>query len=115
VLDFDACFPDSVLGFLSGEQVRTDYVQAWLGFLQLTLQANAPQAAQKNINLEILRNLPIPLPPLVLQTTFAQSCSHFISIHSQQFTATAKAQATFDELLARYFTQTVAVEGGSSD
>ena len=103
VLEFDACFPDSVVGFLPGEQVRTHYVQAWLGYLQPTLEANAPQAAQKNINLEILRNLPIPLPPLVLQTTFAQSCSHVISIQSQQSTATAKAQATFDALLAKTF------------
>lgn len=115
VLEFDACFPDSVVGFLPGEQVRTDYVQAWLGFLQPTLEANAPQAAQKNINLEILRNLPIPLPPLVLQKTFAQRCTDVISIQSQQATATAKAQATFDALLARCFTPTAAVEGGSSD
>lgn len=105
VLEFDACFPDSVVGFLPGEQVRTAYVQAWLGFLQPTLEANAPQAAQKNINLEILRNLPIPLPPLALQETFEQRCSDVISIQSQQTAATAKAQATFDALLARCFAQ----------
>lgn len=103
VLEFDACFPDSVVGFLPNEQVRTAYVQAWLGFLQPTLEANAPQAAQKNINLEILRNLPIPLPPLALQETFEQRCSDVISVQSQQSTATAKAQATFDALLAQVF------------
>ena len=103
VLEFDACFPDSVVGFLPGEQVRTDYVQAWLGFLQPTLEANAPQAAQKNINLEILRNLPIPLPPLPLQETFEQRCRDVISIQTQQSAATAKAQAVFDALLARCF------------
>jgi type I restriction enzyme S subunit len=103
VLEFDACFPDSVVGFLPSEQVRTAYVQAWLGFLQPTLEANAPQAAQKNINLEILRNLPIPLPPLALQETFEQRCSDVFSIRSQQSAATAKAQAAFDALLARCF------------
>jgi type I restriction enzyme S subunit len=103
VLEFDACFPDSVVGFLPNEQVRTAYVQAWLGFLQPTLEANAPQAAQKNINLEILRNLPIPLPPLALQELFEQRCSDVISIQSQQSAATAKAEATFSALLAQTF------------
>ncbi len=106
VLEFDACFPDSVVGFLPGEQVRTAYVQAWLGFLQPTLEANAPQAAQKNINLEILRNLPIPLPPLALQELFEQRCSDVISIQSQQSAAKAKAQATFNALLAQVFAAT---------
>jgi type I restriction enzyme S subunit len=115
VLDFDSCFPDSVVGFLPGEQVCTDYVKAWLGFLQPTLEANAPQAAQKNINLEILRNIPIPLPPLALQTTFAQRCNYVISIQTQQSIAIAKAQATFDALLAGCFTQSFALESGSPD
>lgn len=103
VLDFDACFPDSVVGFLPGERVRTEYVQSWLGFLQPTLEANAPQAAQKNINLEILRNLPVPVPPLELQDTFDQRCNAVFSIQSQQSDATAKAQTTFDALLAHSF------------
>lgn len=105
VLEFDACFPDSVVGFLPGERVTTEYVQAWLGFLQPTLEANAPQAAQKNINLEILRNLPIPVPPLQLQTTFEQRCSDVFGIQTQQVVATVKAQAAFDALLARCFSQ----------
>ncbi|MBI5890195.1 MAG: restriction endonuclease subunit S [Nitrosomonadales bacterium] len=103
VLDFDSCFPDSVVGFLPGELVRTEYVQSWLGFLQPTLEANAPQAAQKNINLEILRNLPVPVPPLDLQNVFDQRCAEIFSIQTQQTTATAKAQATFDALLAQVF------------
>jgi type I restriction enzyme S subunit len=103
VLQFDACFPDSVVGFLPSERVRTDYVQEWLGFLQPTIEANAPQAAQKNINLEILRNLPIPLPPIELQEAFQLRCLDVVSIQSQQSGATAKAQATFDALLARVF------------
>lgn len=106
VLEFDACFPDSVVGFLPSDLVRTAYVQAWLGFLQPTLEANAPQAAQKNINLEILRNLPIPVPPLALQESFEQKCDAVVSIQSQQSPATAKAQATFDALLAGAFTET---------
>lgn len=105
ILDFDACFPDSVVGFLPSERVRTEYVQSWLGFLQPMLEANAPQAAQKNINLEILRKLPVPLPPLDLQNIFDRRCSEVFSIQSQQSAATAKAQATFDALRAQVFSK----------
>ena len=70
ILEFDSCFPDSVVGFIPGPRVCTEYVQTWLSFLQPTLEATAPQAAQKNINLEILRALPIPVPPLELQREF---------------------------------------------
>ena len=69
------------------------------------LEANAPQAAQKNINLEILRNLPLPMPPLVEQCLFAERVDQIRSIQSQQSTATAKAQAAFVALLARCFEQ----------
>jgi type I restriction enzyme, S subunit len=103
VLTFDACFPDSVVGFLPGGTVRTNFVQAWLSFLQPTLETNAPQAAQKNINLEILRNLPMIVPPLDLQTEFEDRCESVVGIQSQQSAATAKAQATFDALLAGAF------------
>lgn len=103
VLEFDSCFPDSVVGFLPGDSVKTEYVQAWLGFLQPTLEANAPQAAQKNINLEILRELPVPIPPINLQEVFDRRCKDIYSIQSQQSAATAKAKAVFDALLAQVF------------
>lgn len=103
VLTFEACFPDSVVGFLPGPKVFTAYVQAWLGFLQPTLEASAPQAAQKNINLEILRGLPIPLPPLGKQSAFAQRAEALLSIRSQQAVALQKATAAFDALLANAF------------
>ncbi len=103
VLEFDACFPDSVVGFLPGETVRTEFVQAWLHFLQPTLEANAPQAAQKNINLDILRRLPIPTPPVALQDRFEQYCRDVFALRSQQGDSLVKAIDCFDALLARSF------------
>lgn len=61
VLTFPACFPDSVVGF-TADKATTTYVRVWLNFLQPTLEASAPQSAQRNINLAILRGLPIPVP-----------------------------------------------------
>ncbi len=67
VLDYPACFPDSVVGLIpkSGTDVR---------FLELAIRTKkqhlndiAPQAAQKNINIEILKTIEIFLPPLATQ------------------------------------------------
>lgn len=67
------------------------------------------------INQAAMNQIPVLTPPLPLQDSFVARVAEVRSIQSQQSTATAKAQATFDALLARCFTQTVAVEGGSSD
>jgi type I restriction enzyme, S subunit len=63
ILLFPACFPDSVVGFSAPDRPTVEYVRFWLSFLQQTLEANAPASAQKNINLAILRELQIPVPP----------------------------------------------------
>jgi type I restriction enzyme, S subunit len=70
ILGFDACFPDSVVGFTPKAQVNTEYVQYWMDFIQKRLEEVAPQSAQKNINLAILRDLPIPVPPREQQNKF---------------------------------------------
>jgi type I restriction enzyme S subunit len=103
-LEFDACFPDSVVGFLPRHGVRTQYVQAWLSFLRPMLEATAPQAAQKNINLEILRNLPIPVPSTYLQEQFESRCSAVVAIQAQQESASKNSNATFSALLSQAFT-----------
>ena len=72
ILMFDACFPDSVVGFSANNVATVEYVRFWLSFLQKTLEENAPESAQKNINLAILRNLSVPLPPLSELQKFEQ-------------------------------------------
>ena len=72
ILTIEACFPDSVVGFRPYGKVRTEYIQYWLSFLQKILEENAPESAQKNINLEILRALKVPLPRISLQDRFVR-------------------------------------------
>jgi type I restriction enzyme S subunit len=62
ILDFDACFPDSVVGFQERSPAIITYVQCWMSFLQGHIEQMAPESAQKNINLEILRGLSVPVP-----------------------------------------------------
>ncbi len=72
ILNFDACFPDSVVGFIPNDNsISTIYLHYWFTFFQKILDAQAPQVAQKNINLKILSNLKVIVPPLLLQQEFS--------------------------------------------
>ncbi|WP_347985778.1 restriction endonuclease subunit S [Methylomonas sp. AM2-LC] len=65
ILGFDACFPDSVVGFIPASELREE-VEYFLLFMKTArerLLAFAPSTAQKNINLEILQSVLIPVPP----------------------------------------------------
>jgi type I restriction enzyme S subunit len=63
-LDFDACLPDSIVCFLSIDKIIEKYVYYYLIVAKDELERFAPATAQKNINLGILNDLKIPLPPL---------------------------------------------------
>jgi type I restriction enzyme S subunit len=58
---------------------------------------------QSNINSKELKAFPLAVPPIPLQEQFALRCADVSGMVAQQSTATAKAQATFDALLARSF------------
>ena len=72
ILTFDACFPDSVVGFLPNQTSNTEYVQGLFLFFKQILEEKAPQSAQKNINLAILRALEVPIPPKDLQEKWSK-------------------------------------------
>jgi type I restriction enzyme S subunit len=65
ILAFDACFPDSVVGLVVSEEFPDSrYFDYFLRTAKAELLAFAPSTAQKNINLSILNEVVIPLPPL---------------------------------------------------
>ena len=106
VLELDACFPDSVVGFVPSADTTTEYVQFLLTQLQSVLEAGATQVAQKNINLKMLRSLVVPVPPIDLQNRF--------SMHVRKQYACRAAQALVHEKLDRLFASTTsrAFSGG---
>ena len=71
ILTFDACFPDSVVGFVPNDAVSAIYMHYWFGFFQKILEEQAPQVAQKNINLKILSDLDVMVPDHERQAQFA--------------------------------------------
>ncbi|MCL2194309.1 MAG: restriction endonuclease subunit S, partial [Treponema sp.] len=60
-LEIEACFPDSVVGFIANEDVvLPKYVDFFIQSAKQMLWYYAPATAQKNINLTTLENLMIP-------------------------------------------------------
>ena len=70
ILTFDACFPDSVVGFIPNKNTNNIFIHYWFGFLQKIIDSKATQVAQKNINLQILSKLDVINPPIELQNKF---------------------------------------------
>ena len=103
ILAIDACFPDSVVGFTPGARISNVFLHYWFGYFQEILEKQAPQAAQKNINLKILSNLNVIVPPLEPQGEFAAFASQ---VDKSRFIAQQqieKLQMLYDSLAQDYF------------
>jgi type I restriction enzyme, S subunit len=96
ILTFPACFPDSIVGFRAASPATTEYVRVWLSFLQKSLEDNAPESAQKNINLGMLRELEVPCPPGNMREQFAQR----LAVTTQLRQIERKAMANLDALFS---------------
>ena len=103
ILTFDACFPDSIVGFRAEDSATVEFVRGWLSFLQKSLEDAAPESAQKNINLALLRNLAIPLPPIPLQREFARRVASVEKLKVTQRASLAEMDALFASLQHRAF------------
>ena len=72
ILDRPMCFPDSVVGVTVSRPNSTRWIEMCIHAAKLILRARAPQSAQKNINLQDLRPLIIPVPDPARQHVFAE-------------------------------------------
>lgn len=84
--------PEVFKGFLESSSGRDSF-----------LKHARRSAVQFNINGKEIRQIEIPVPPLSVQQGYLVRVEEVCSIQSQQTTATMNAQATFDALLARAF------------
>lgn len=104
ILSFDACFPDSVVGFMAeSSKTNNEYMYFIFKRLQKILEMNAPAVAQKNINLAVLNALQIPLPPLSLQQQFAEKISAIEAQKELVKQSIAETQALLDYTMDKYF------------
>ncbi|EAA5901449.1 restriction endonuclease subunit S [Salmonella enterica] len=65
ILDIDACFPDSVVGFIPKKnKSHVLFIKYVIDANKEDLEAYAPATAQKNINLKVLNDLRFPMPDI---------------------------------------------------
>jgi type I restriction enzyme S subunit len=68
ILGIAACFPDSVVGFtVDAQRTLPEYVEYFLRTVRSELQQFAPATAQKNINLDTLATVRVPIAPVAEQ------------------------------------------------
>lgn len=90
ILDIDACFPDSIVGFSTiVDDMPIEYVEYVFRVLKHKLDDEAPATAQKNINLEILYKETIPLPPVIEQLAIVEYLNTELDNIKLQKTSTA--------------------------
>lgn len=72
ILGIDACFPDSIVGFNANEKTSNIFIHFWFSFFQEILESQAPESAQKNINLKVLSELRVIVPEKDRQDEFVE-------------------------------------------
>ena len=72
ILDFDACFPDSVIGIVVNNEVAdSDYVEYLLQYFKAELKEKGKGTARDNINLGTFANQRFPFPDVKTQKIIA--------------------------------------------
>ena len=103
ILKFNACFPDSVVGFISGDKVTSLYIHYWFSFFQKILENQAPMSAQKNINLKLLSELNVMVPSLEVQAQFSVFIRQINKSKSVIKKSLDETQILFQSLMQEYF------------
>ena len=92
-----------MVGFIANERTNNIFVHYWFSFFQAILESQAPESAQKNINLKILSELKVIVPEKRKQDQFAS----FVKLTDKSKVAVQKAldeaQLLFDSLMQEYF------------
>jgi type I restriction enzyme S subunit len=104
ILEVEVYCPDSVVGIQVNPAVATkEYIEFLLRFWRPVFLAQAPETARANINLDTLRPLRIPVPPLPLQQKFATLVDRVERMRTVQREALRQAEHLFASLLDSAF------------
>jgi len=64
ILDFEACFPDSIVGFVPIGNADLDFLYLLFTAMRQTFLSTATLNTQLNINIDRIGSLPSVLPPI---------------------------------------------------
>lgn len=100
ILGFDACFPDSVVGFIPAKPIPSvRYFEYFMRTAKEKLETFAPSTAQKNINLGILEQVQIPIPPLAEQRRIVAKVDELMALVDELETQLVASRATAEKLM----------------
>jgi type I restriction enzyme S subunit len=109
ILGFDACFPDSVVGFVPASMFENArYFEYFVRTAKANLVEFAPATAQKNINLEILTQVLIPLPPLAEQSRIVAKVDELMALCDKLEAGLSSAAEIRGRLLDALFAEALA-------
>ncbi|MDO9530061.1 MAG: restriction endonuclease subunit S [Syntrophales bacterium] len=99
LLTYPACFPDSVVGIIADETISLpEFLEFFIRTAKTDLSTFAPATAQKNINIKILGDVLIPLPPLSEQKEIVRRVEALFKIADQIEERYTKARAYVGKL-----------------
>lgn len=76
ILNFPACFPDSVIGFTANKNIcNVDFIEYLLQFYKLQIKTHSIGSVQDNINLGTFEKIKFKIPDLPTQTVIAEILS----------------------------------------
>jgi type I restriction enzyme, S subunit len=105
ILDFEACFPDSMIGMIPRHNTNLDFLYYLMRSMRSIMLRSAVQSTQLNLNYVRIGTNFAPVPPLIEQAAIAEYLdtkeheSHLISstIESQIATLTAYRKSLIHE------------------
>ena len=104
VLDFDACFPDSVVGFVPTVRVDRDYLYYLFLAMKNELLREAPVNTQGNLNVDRIGSSTIALPQKEEQTNIVNHVERSVSNIDAAIDSSRRQTALMEE----YRTQLIA-------
>jgi len=100
LLTFPACFPDSVVGYtVDPAKADVRFVEYLFRAFREQVKRRAYGSVQENINLEVLRSLSFPVPPLPEQLRIAD----FLSILDDRIALLRETNATLEAIAQALF------------
>ena len=104
ILDFEACFPDSVVGFVTRARVERDFLYYLFVAMKPELLREAPVNTQGNLNVDRIGARAIALPPEVEQ----QAIVRWIEASCASLTGAVEKAGREVSLLREYRTRLIA-------
>ena len=104
ILEFDACFPDSIVGFLPTSGIARDFLYYMFRVMHSEMLKEAPVNTQGNLNIERIGSMQIVVPPLSEQRAIAR----YLDEQAAKIDTAITAARRSIELLREYRTRLIA-------